>query len=39
MEGSLSIPVDNLPITLAIIERTLNVKVERYDKQIFISEL
>ena len=39
VEGSLSIPVDNLPITLSIIERTLNVKVERYDKQVFISAL
>ena len=36
-EGSIAIPVDNLDLATAILERVLNVKIEKRGKQIFIN--
>ena len=36
-EGSVAIPVDNLTMTTAILERILNVKIEKKGKQLFIN--
>ena len=36
-EGSVAIPVDNLDMATAILERVLNVKIERRGKQVFIN--
>ena len=36
-EGSIAIPVDNLDTATAILERVLNVKIEKKGKQIFIN--
>ena len=36
IDGSIAIPVDNLDMTLSIVERVLNVQIEKEEKQIFI---